>query len=88
MSDNRNSMNRRPGPGGGMGRGPMGGGPHGRMSVEKPKNFGNTMKRLVGYLSKYKATLIFVFICAIASTVFMILGRRSSDALQPPCLKA
>lgn len=57
-------------------RGPMGGGHGAMMSTEKAKNFGGTIKRLIGYLAKYRLTLVFVFIFAIASTVFMIMGPK------------
>jgi ATP-binding cassette subfamily B protein len=59
------------------GRGPMGGGHMGMMKGEKAKNFKGTMRRLISYLTKYKATLFFVFIFAIASTIFMIIGPRT-----------
>ena len=62
-----------PGRGGPMGGGPMraamGGG-------EKPKNFQKAMKTFLKYLSPYRVQLILVFIFAIASTVFMILGPK------------
>jgi len=55
------------------GRGPMGGmgGP-----IEKPKDFKGTLKILLRYLGKYKVKLIFVFIFAIGSTVFAIIGPK------------
>ncbi len=62
-----------PGRGGPMGGGPMraamGGG-------EKPKNFQKAMKTFLKYLSPYRFQLILVFIFAIASTVFMIVGPK------------
>jgi ATP-binding cassette subfamily B protein len=62
-----------PGRGGPMGGGPMraamGGG-------EKPKNFQKAMKTFLKYLSPYRVQLILVFIFAIASTVFMIVGPK------------
>jgi ATP-binding cassette subfamily B protein len=62
-----------PGRGGPMGGGPMraamGGG-------EKPKNFQKAMKTFLKYLSPYRFQLMLVFIFAIASTVFMILGPK------------
>jgi len=54
----------------------MGGGHMGMMKGEKAKNFKGTMKRLLSYLAKYKVTIFFVFLCAIASTVFMIVGPK------------
>lgn len=58
---------RRPGPTGG--HGPMGSG-------EKAKDFKGTMKRLWGYLSRYKIALITTVIFAIGSTVFSIVGPK------------
>jgi ATP-binding cassette subfamily B protein len=55
--------------GGGPMRAAMGGG-------EKPKNFQKAMKTFLKYLSPYRFQLILVFIFAIASTVFMILGPK------------
>ena len=49
--------------GGGPGRGR---GPHGK---GKPKNMGNTIKRLLGYVGKYKGRLILVLICMLFTTV-------------------
>ena len=49
-----------------------GGGPghrHGSRAKGKPKNFGNTVKRLLSYVGKYKARLILVFACMILTTV-------------------
>lgn len=56
-------------------RGPMGG-PPGMIPGEKAKNFKETIKKLIKSLSKYKISLIFVFIFAIASTVFTIVGPK------------
>ena len=56
--------------------GPMGR-PGGKMETEKPKNFKETTKKLInGYLSKYKLALIIVFIFAIGSTIFTIVGPK------------
>jgi len=67
-------------PAGGMKRGPggMGRGPGGvsMMPGEKPKDFKGTLKKLVAYLSVYKIRLIFVFIFAVLSTIFMIVGPK------------
>jgi ATP-binding cassette subfamily B multidrug efflux pump len=67
--------------GGPMGGGPMGGGPmHGAMAAgmmgEKPKSFKKTFKTLLQYLRPYRISLVLVFIFAIASTVFMIIGPK------------
>ena len=60
--------------------GPMGGprrGPGARGQIEKPKNFKGTTKKLINnYLSKYKVALIIVFIFAIGSTIFTIVGPK------------
>ena len=58
--------------------GPMGGpGPGGKAGVVKPKDFKGTTKKLVkGYLAKYKIKLLVVFIFAVASTVFTIVGPK------------
>ena len=58
---------------------PMGGmGPgHGTGAVEKPKNFKETTKKLIRhYLVDYKWQLLIVFIFAIGSTIFMIVGPK------------
>ncbi len=53
-----------------MGRGP------GAMPIEKAKNFKGTLKKLFGYLAQFKFMLTIVFICAIISTIFNIIGPR------------
>ena len=61
-----------PGPMGG----PMRGGP-GNVPHQKPKDFKKTTKQLIkGYLAKYKIALIIVFIFAIGSTIFTIVGPK------------
>jgi ATP-binding cassette subfamily B protein len=56
-------------------RGPMGG--HGRaMSGEKAKDFKGSMKRLFQYMGQYKFRFILLFIFAIASTIFTIVGPK------------
>ena len=72
------------GPAGGRGptggRGPMGGpmgGPGGMMrGGEKARNFKGSMKKLVGYLGKYRLTIALVWALAIGSAVFMIFGPK------------
>jgi ATP-binding cassette subfamily B multidrug efflux pump len=54
------------------GHGPMGVG----APVEKAKNFGASMKRLVRYLQPHMAKLIAVFALAIGSTVFAIFAPK------------
>ncbi|GAA0078684.1 ABC transporter ATP-binding protein [Clostridium sp. CTA-5] len=53
---------------------PMGGGKMG--TGEKAKNFKSTMNKLVKYLSEYKIPIILVFIFAIGSTIFSIVGPK------------
>ena len=62
--------------GGGMGR--PGGGPMGSFAgpVVKAKNFKGTLKRLLGYLKPQRTKFILVFIFAIISTVFTIVGPK------------
>jgi len=55
---------------GGPGRGP--GGPRGMGG--KPKNMKNTIKRLVGYVAKYKFLLILVLLCMLCSTGTSLIG--------------
>ncbi len=69
MSENRQPDRKMP-PRRPMGPGP--GGPPMMMPGEKPKNFKGTLNRLLKYLQPYTATLIVVFVFAIASTVFQI----------------
>ncbi|MEI6101678.1 MAG: ABC transporter ATP-binding protein [Eubacteriales bacterium] len=66
------------GPGGGRRGGPGGGGPMGAMGrpVEKAKNFRGTLRRLMKYLLEFKVTFIAVFILAIGSTAFSIIGPK------------
>lgn len=60
--------------------GPMGGpmgGPRKGMSTQKAKDFKGTTKKLISqYMSKYKVALIVVFIFAVLSTVFTIVGPK------------
>ncbi len=62
----------RPGPGGG-GHGPMGG--MGR-PAEKPKDFGKTFARLVGYLKPQAGKLALVAILAVVSVTFSIVSPK------------
>ena len=65
------------GPMGGQGRGPMGGGPMALMRRgEKPRDFKGTLKKLIQYLGQYRALIIFIWLLAIASTVFSIAGPK------------
>lgn len=56
--------------------GPMGG-PGGGASTPKAKNFKVTTKKLINsYLSKYKFALIIVFVFAVGSAIFNIVGPK------------
>ena len=44
--------------------------------IEKAKDFKGTLKKLIKYMSEYKESLIVVFIFAILSTVFSIIGPK------------
>jgi len=59
-------------------RGPMGGGPgmHGMMAGEKAKDFSGTLAKLIGYLGKYVWMILFVWLLAVISTVFTIIGPK------------
>jgi ATP-binding cassette subfamily B multidrug efflux pump len=65
-------------PGGGppMGGGPMGGMRPGMMGGEKPKSFRKALKTFLTYLKPFRFSLIIVFVFAIASTVFAIIGPK------------
>lgn len=60
--------------------GPMGGpghGPGANATQPKPKNFKETTNKLIkNYLLKYRVALIIVFIFAIGSTIFTIVGPK------------
>ena len=60
----------------GMPRGPMGGGRGMRGPAEKAKDFNGTMKTLASYLAKYKLSIIIVFIFAIGSVTFSVIGPK------------
>ena len=49
--------------------GPGSGPPRGRRASGKPKNMKMTVKRLLGYIGKYKFRLMSVFLCMILTTV-------------------
>ena len=58
-------------------RGPMGHGPNAVMQRgEKAKDFKGTIRKLIKYIGKYHLALIVVFLFAIASTVFAIIGPK------------
>lgn len=56
--------------------GPMGGPMGTRGVVEKPKNFKATMRDLLKYIGRFKASILLVLIFAILSTVFAILSPK------------
>ncbi|MHB8962803.1 MAG: ABC transporter ATP-binding protein [Saccharofermentanales bacterium] len=72
-SNENTNMNKVPRRGGPM-MGPPGMG--GMGPADKPKDFKGAIRKLAGYLGKYKWTVLFVWLLAIISTVFMILGPR------------
>lgn len=51
---------------------------HGNMdkAPQKIKDFKGTTKKLLSYLKEYKLGLIFVFLFAIGSTIFAIIGPK------------
>ena len=54
----------------------FGPGPHGMMPGDKAKDFKGTIGKLMSYLGRYKWTILIVWMLAIFSTVFSILGPR------------
>ncbi len=74
MSNNENAQ-KNPSVKPGQRRRMMGpGGPPGMMGGEKAKDFKGTMKKLTSHLSRYKIGFILVFLFAIGSTIFTIIG--------------
>ena len=69
MSENRDySRNRN------MGR--RGPGGRGMMPGEKAKDFKGTTRKILSYIGKYKIAIVLVMICAVAGTVFNIVGPK------------
>jgi ATP-binding cassette subfamily B multidrug efflux pump len=61
------------GPGGGMfGRG----GPRAMLKGEKARDFKGTMRKLVSYVGPYRISVVVVFVFAIGSTIFSIVGPK------------
>lgn len=56
--------------------GPGGMGPQGGASGEKAKNFKSSIGQLINYLGNYKYLIIIVWVLAITSTVFSIVGPK------------
>ena len=53
------------------------GGPGGAMhGGEKPRDFRGTMKRMISFMGQFKGRLIIIFLFALASTAFSILGPK------------
>mgnify|MGYP000101038660 FL=1 len=65
--------------------GPMGGPGRGMMPGEKPKDFKNSIEKLVRYLGRYWYAIVAVMIFAAGSTVFSVAGpkvmARATNAL-------
>ena len=65
--------------------GPMGGPGRGMMPGEKPKDFRNSIEKLVRYLGRYWYAIVAVMIFAAVSTVFSVAGpkvmARATNAL-------
>ena len=57
-------------------RGPMGGPGRGMMPGEKPKDFKNSIGKLVRYLGRYWYAIVAVMIFAAVSTVFSVAGPK------------
>lgn len=73
MAEQKDAKNTPKESNGGFGRGPMGGA---MGVVEKPKDFKGTMKNLLKYIRPFWASIIIVFVFAIASTIFSILSPK------------
>lgn len=57
-------------------RRPMRGPGAGMAPGEKAKDFKGSIKKLIAYIGKYKIAVIFVFIMAVAATVFSVIGPK------------
>ena len=67
-------------------RGHMGG--HGGgMSGEKAKDFKTAMKRLLSYMKRYRPQMACMFVFAIGSTVFSIIGQRFWERQPQSCIQ-
>ena len=76
MSENKMKNSGTP-PRGPVGGGPMGGGPRGiGIDAPKAKDFKGTMSKLIGYLGAHKVTILVVWVFAVISTVFTIVGPK------------
>ena len=61
-------VNQKRPPGRGMGHGPM--------ALEKPKNFKQSMGKLLNYMGRYRWGVFVVMICAGAATVLNVVGPK------------
>ncbi|MDF2472370.1 MAG: transporter related [Anaerocolumna sp.] len=75
MSSENKSLNQSKGRGP-MGGGPMGGGPMGGMGGPKAKDFKGSIGKLADYMKEFKIRLLFVFLFAVGSTIFSIVGPK------------
>jgi ATP-binding cassette subfamily B protein len=78
-SNTQQARNEAPGgPFGGRGRGPMAhGGPMAMMRKgEKPRDFKGTLRKLIQYLGQYRLLILIIWLIAIASTAFSIVGPK------------
>lgn len=57
-------------------RGPMGGHGHRMAAGEKAKDFKGSMKKLFRYMERYKIRFCFMFLFAVAGTIFSIVGPK------------
>ena len=67
-------------------RGPMGGPGRGMMPGEKPKDFKNSIGKLVRYLGRYWYAIVAVMIFAAVSTVFSVAGPKEKRSREPDLL--
>jgi len=68
--------------------GPMRGGPMSMGgTVQKPKHFKKTMKRILGYMRPYWGVLVFILICAVISTVFAIVSPKVLGSMTDEIIK-
>ena len=59
-------------------QGPMG---HGRMGTEKAKDFSGAIRKLLGYMKRYKGRIAVMLIFAVAGTAFNIAGPKKEFLL-------
>ena len=56
--------------------GKRGHGPRSMMVTDQPRDFKTSVKHLLRFLAPYRFALVLVFLCAIASTVFNVIGPK------------